>query len=127
LDTPHDVVIEISSSSYNLLLFSQKASSDHDGGAGASPRESSSVSIGDLWPEIDSSHDADYEGAFATTKHSHSEASTSRLVSYAGGLKEKIKERVRDVAKGAALEQALGRSSAPKKGCGGSSAKGKAG
>jgi hypothetical protein len=38
-----------------FLLFSMKASSDHAEGAGAAPRVSSSMSIGDLWLEIDSS------------------------------------------------------------------------
>jgi hypothetical protein len=51
----------------------------------------------------------------------------SRPQSGAEGLKKrKIKESTRDAAKGAALKQALGRSFALKKGCGGSSAKGKA-
>jgi hypothetical protein len=55
LDTPDGDFIEISYTSYNFLLFSMKASSDHAEGAGAAPRVSSSMSIGDLWLEIDSS------------------------------------------------------------------------
>jgi hypothetical protein len=77
LDTPRGDFIEVSSSSYNLSLFSSKTGSHHDGGAGATPRESLSVSIGDLWPEIDSSHRADHEVAVTTTAHSQLEASTS--------------------------------------------------
>jgi hypothetical protein len=45
---PRGDFIEISSSSYNVSLFSSKAGFHHDGGADAAPRESSSVSIGDL-------------------------------------------------------------------------------
>jgi hypothetical protein len=44
---PHDV-IEFSSSSYELPLFSLKAGSGHYVGARAAPEESSSMSIGDL-------------------------------------------------------------------------------
>jgi hypothetical protein len=51
-------VVEVSSSSYNLSIFSLKASSQRDEGAGAAPRKSSSVSIGDLSPEIDSLREA---------------------------------------------------------------------
>jgi hypothetical protein len=85
------------------------------------------VSIGDLWHEIDSSRGADYEGAFVTAAHSHLEASTSHPLSCAGGSKKrKLKESSTDATEGTMIEQALGQSSAPKKGCGGSSAKGKA-
>jgi hypothetical protein len=56
LDTLHGEIIEIpSSSSYELSLFSSKVGSVHDAGGGVSPGDSSSFSIGDLWPEINSS------------------------------------------------------------------------
>jgi hypothetical protein len=49
LNTLCGEVIEVpSSSSYELSLFSSKVSSAHDMGGGVAPRESSSVSIGDL-------------------------------------------------------------------------------
>jgi hypothetical protein len=47
LDTPRGDLVEISSSSYGLSLFSLKASYHQDGGVGAVPREgSSSISMG---------------------------------------------------------------------------------
>jgi hypothetical protein len=66
LDTPCGDLIEISSSSCNLSLFSLKVGSHHDGGAGAMLRESSSVSIGDVWSEVDSVRGVDHEDTFAT-------------------------------------------------------------
>jgi hypothetical protein len=80
------IFIKISSGSYNLSLFSSNANSDHDRGVGAALRELFSVSIGDLWPEIDSSRGANYEGAFTTATRSRLEASTSRPLSDAGGV-----------------------------------------
>jgi hypothetical protein len=79
LDTPHGEFIEVSSSSYNLSLFSSKAGSHHEGGVVVVLRESSSVSVGDLWPEIDSLCEADCEGAFMAAMCSCPEASTSCL------------------------------------------------
>jgi hypothetical protein len=91
LDTPRGDFIEISSSSYDLLLFSSKASSDHDRGVGAAPRGASNMSVGDVWPEIDSSHDTDCEASFATAMRNHLEASTScPLLGARGSKKRKI-------------------------------------
>jgi hypothetical protein len=57
----------------------------------------------------------------------HLEALTSRLLSGIGGSKKrKINGSLRDAAEGTTLEQAPGRSSAPKRGRGGDSAQGKA-
>jgi hypothetical protein len=121
LDTPHGDLIKILSSSYNLLLFSSKAGSGHSVGAGAASRELSSMSVGDLWPEITSSRGVADESAFATAPRGHLETSMSRPLSGARGSKERrIKENSKDGVGGIALEQALGPSSAPKKGCGGS-------
>jgi hypothetical protein len=53
LDTPRGDLFEDSSSSYDFSLFSSKAGSQHDEGMSATPRRSSSMSIGDLWLEID--------------------------------------------------------------------------
>jgi hypothetical protein len=63
LDTPQGDLVEISSSSYGLSLFSSKDGSHHDEGAGAAPRGSSSVSIGELWLDIDRLDEAGPEGA----------------------------------------------------------------
>jgi hypothetical protein len=49
LDNPHGDLVEISSISYGLSLFSSKAGSRHDVGVGAMPEGSSSISIGELW------------------------------------------------------------------------------
>jgi hypothetical protein len=130
LDTPCGDFIEVSSSSYNLSLFSLKAGSDHGGGAGAAPRESYNTGIGDLWHEIDSLRGADHEGTFTIVTHCCLEASTLRPLSGAAGggalKKRKIKESMRDATKNVVLEQAPGPSSTPPKGCGGGSAKSKA-
>jgi hypothetical protein len=66
LGTPRGDLIDVSSSSYNLSIFSSKAGSHNDGGIGATRRESSSVSIGDLWPEVDSLCGAEREETFAS-------------------------------------------------------------
>jgi hypothetical protein len=67
LDTPHDDCVEISSSSYGLSLFLSKTGSHHDEGVGATPGESPSVSIGELWPGIDRLDDVGPEGTSMTT------------------------------------------------------------
>jgi hypothetical protein len=76
LDTPRGDLIDVSSSSYNLSIFSLKAGSHNDEGAGVAPRESSSVSIGDLWLEIDSLGETDHKGTSAATAHDRPEALT---------------------------------------------------
>jgi hypothetical protein len=48
LNAPCGDIIEIPSSSYELSISSSKASSSHRVGAGAAPKDLSSVSIGDL-------------------------------------------------------------------------------
>jgi hypothetical protein len=127
LDTPHGDFIEISSSSYDLSLFSSMAGSDHDKGVVAALRKSSSVSIGDLWPKIDSSCGTDLDGAFTTATSRLLEASTSCLLSGVGGRrKEKVTEGMRDVIEGATLGQAPGPSSASPKVASGDSTKSKA-
>jgi hypothetical protein len=63
LDTPQGDLADISSSSYGLSLFSSKDGSHHDEGVVAAPRGSSSVSIGELWPDIDRLDEAGPEGA----------------------------------------------------------------
>jgi hypothetical protein len=53
LDTPRCELNECSSSSYGLSLFSSKACSHPGKGAGAMLDGSPSMSVGELWPEID--------------------------------------------------------------------------
>jgi hypothetical protein len=62
LDTLRGDFVEISLSSYGLSLFSSKAGSHHDEGAGAVHEESPSVSIGELWPGIDQLDETGPEG-----------------------------------------------------------------
>jgi hypothetical protein len=65
LDTPHGDLIEISSSLYGLSLFSMEVVSHHDAGVTATHRGSLSVSIGDLWLDIDKLDEAGHEGTSA--------------------------------------------------------------
>jgi hypothetical protein len=53
LDTPRGDLVELSSSSYSLSLYSSKVGSRHNANVGATPGGSSSISIGELWPNID--------------------------------------------------------------------------
>jgi hypothetical protein len=85
LNAPHGGIIEISSSSYGLSLFSSKAGSDHDMGAGAVLVESSSVSIGYLWPEINNIEGACGGGASVNKMRDHLEASTLHPLFGTGG------------------------------------------
>jgi hypothetical protein len=62
LDAHRGDFMEILLSSYGLSLFSSKAGSRHDDGAGAVPRGSPSISIGELWPGIDQLDDIGPEG-----------------------------------------------------------------
>jgi hypothetical protein len=85
------------------------------------------MSIGDLWPEINSSHEVDDEGAFVTATWSQLEALMSHPLSGVRGLKKrKVKEGKRDATKGFALGSAPGPSSAQPRGFGGGSGKSKA-
>jgi hypothetical protein len=88
LDNPRDF-IEISSSLYNLSLFSSKDGSYHDRGVDAAPRKSSNVVTGDLWLEIDSSHGANREGTIVSAMRSHLEASASWSLSGIEGSKKR--------------------------------------
>jgi hypothetical protein len=53
------------------------------------PRESSGISVGDLWPEIDTSHGIDYECAFTTATCCHLEALTLCQISGIEGSKKR--------------------------------------
>jgi hypothetical protein len=89
LDTPPGDLIEVSSSSYNLSIFSLKAGSHNDGGVGAALRESSSVIIRDLWPEIDSLGEAEHEGTSAATTRGCPEVLAPNPSPGTGGREEK--------------------------------------
>jgi hypothetical protein len=124
LDTPQGDVIEISSSSYGLSLFSLKAGSHRDEGVGAAQRESYSVSVGDLWPEIDSLDVTCREGTSVTAMRGHLEDPALLIQPRSDGSKPR--EGTLNTGKRASLDQASGSSYATLKGCGGGSARNKA-
>jgi hypothetical protein len=84
LNALHSDVVKISSSSYELSIFSSKAGSGRGASGSVIPWESSSVSIGDLWLEINNVKGPGGEGAFMTATSDHLEASALRLVSGTG-------------------------------------------
>jgi hypothetical protein len=103
-------------------FFSLKAGSSHDEGMGATPEGLSRVSIGEIWLSIDQLDKAGHEGisAFAArspwrglTLHTH--------VNFRGS--ERMGEGTSHAARGASIDEALGSSSTPQKGCGGGSTK----
>jgi hypothetical protein len=65
MDTPSCEVIEISSSSCILSIFSSKASSQHDEGTGAALRGPRNASIGELSLDIDKLDEIGLEGTSA--------------------------------------------------------------
>jgi hypothetical protein len=119
LNTPRGDFIEISSSSYELPIFSSKAGSQHNKGAVAVQRESSSVSVGNLWPEIDSLDEASRDGTSVTATRCHLRNSSFRLQLGSGG--SKLREGMLNTGERALLAQALGPLSPPPKGYGGGS------
>lgn len=91
MNTLHGDIIEIPSRrSYELSLFSSKVGSSHGVGGVVARERSSSVSIGDLWPEIDSAEGVGGGDATATATRGHLEASSPRCLSY-GEMKVKAK------------------------------------
>jgi hypothetical protein len=66
VDTPSGEVIEISSSS-NLSVFSSGADPQCTEGVDATPMGSSSVSIGELWPDIDKLYEVNHGGTSTVT------------------------------------------------------------
>jgi hypothetical protein len=62
LDTPRGGLIDVSSSSYGLSLFSLKAGPHPDEGVVGAPGESSSVSVGELRPGFDVLDEVGLEG-----------------------------------------------------------------
>jgi hypothetical protein len=95
-------------------------------GEGAAPRESSSVSIGDLWPEINRTESTGGEGAFVTAAHGHLEALVSHSLSGARvAMKGKTVVDSRDACEDCTFRQASERSSIQKKSYNGDSMKDK--
>jgi hypothetical protein len=126
LNTPHGYLIKISSSSYELSIFSLKTGSHHDEGTGAVRGESSSVSIGGLWREINNLDEASCEGTSSTATQNHREDPASHPLSNSGGSKRKVREDVVHAAEKASLDETPGWSSAPPRGCVGGSVRSKA-
>jgi hypothetical protein len=92
-------IVEISSSSYELSFFSSKADSGHIVGADATLEKSSSVSIWDLWLEINSTRGTgEGEGASMTATRGHLEASILSLLlgTRGGGKKSEMVDSSRD-------------------------------
>jgi hypothetical protein len=67
LDTPNGKAVKISSS-YDLFVFSPGASSPRAEGVGATPAELS-LSIGELWPDIDKLDEINHEDTSAVHIH----------------------------------------------------------
>jgi hypothetical protein len=63
LDTPSAGVIEISSSC-DFSIFPSKADPHRAEGGGGAPEESSSMSLEDLWPDIDKLDEINHEATF---------------------------------------------------------------
>jgi hypothetical protein len=89
-------------------------------------RESSSITIGDLWPKIDSLREADHECTSTTATQRHREDSASRPQPSSKGSKGEGREGAVNAAKKTLLDQAPGPLSAPPKGCGGGFVRSKA-
>jgi hypothetical protein len=120
LDTPQDDLIEISSSSYGLSLFSLKAGSHLDKCTEAAPGESSSVSVWELWPGIDLLDEPGLEGTSAVLTQGPWWDQVSRSHTDPQGSWRM------DKGSSCVDRGAPGSSSVPQHGCGGSSAKNKA-
>jgi hypothetical protein len=124
LDVHRHGVSEVSSSSYGLSL-SSKAGSHEEENDVATPRGSSSESVGELWPGIDLLGEAGLEGTSVVpapdllgdqTLHPHVDPRGLRQQGE-GGLC--VNQKI-------LVDGALGSSSTPPRGCGGGSAKNKA-
>jgi hypothetical protein len=118
-------LIEVSSSSYGLSLFSSKVGSHPDESAAAAPSESSSVSVGELWLGIDLLDEGGLEGTFVV--------SAQDLLGYEMSCSCMGPQGPRRMRKGslcmdqkAPVDRTLGSSSAPPHCCGGGSTKNKA-
>jgi hypothetical protein len=67
LGTPSGEVVEISSS-YDLSVFSSGAGSPHAEGVGSTPT-GLSLSIGELWPDMDKLDEINHQDTFAVHIH----------------------------------------------------------
>jgi hypothetical protein len=111
LDTPSGEVIEISSSSCNRSIFSSKAGSQCDEGAGAMPGGSSCVSIGELWPEINKLDETGREGTSIGSCQEEAPPRPSSVQPVRG-----TNEGGTPLIRRAPIDDALGPSSAPSSG-----------
>jgi hypothetical protein len=76
-------------------------------GCRAALRESLSVSIGDLWPEIENLGMFEHEGISTATKHGHPEASVPNSPLCTRGLRRKIGDSERGAARSTLLDRLL--------------------
>jgi hypothetical protein len=120
LDTPSGEVVEVSSSC-NLFVFSPKTDAQFTEGGGNTPEGSSSVSIGELWAEMDMMDEISHGGNSAgnVSRNAHHERRSLPLV-------EKTGERASRMDKGALLNDTPGPSNAQPRGRGRCSTKNKA-
>jgi hypothetical protein len=120
LDTPSAKVIEISSSC-ELSIFSSRATPRCAEGGDGAPEGSSSMSIGELWPDIDELDEINWGGASAEGFLGNVIHDPTSLpwVGRAG-------QCARSVGKKVLVDDALGSSSAPPRGRGMASVKNKA-
>jgi hypothetical protein len=112
LDTPSIEVIKISSS-FDLSTFSSRVDSWCDEGAGVAPEGSSSVSIGELWPNIDKLDEINGGGGSVESILGNVPRDQSSPPSVV-----RMNENVRHVAKRVVVDDAPGPSTAPSRGGG---------
>jgi hypothetical protein len=119
LDTPSGEVVEVSSSC-NLSVFSLKTNAQFTEDGGNTPEGSLSVSIGELWAEMDVMDEISHGGNSAgnVSRNAHHERRSLPLV-------EKTGERASCTDKGALLNDTPGPSNTQPRGRGRCSAKNK--
>jgi hypothetical protein len=122
LNTPRGGLIKILWSSYGLSIFSSKAGSRHAEGTRAVPGGSSSVCIGELWPDIDKLDKAGPEGTSVIAPWSPRGDPASHCHPDLIGSKRMRGDASRVVGR-VSFDEALSPSFAPPKGWGGGSAK----
>jgi hypothetical protein len=106
LDAPSGEVVEVSSS-YDLSIFSPKTDAQSAEGGGNAPEGSSSVSIGELWAEMDMMDEISHGGTSVENvpRNLHHERRCLSSI-------EKTGERASRTDKGALLNDTLGPSNA---------------
>jgi hypothetical protein len=112
LDTPSGVVVEVSSS-FDLSIFSPKTDAQFTEGGGNAPEGSSSVSIGELWVEMDMMDEISRGGNSAENVPRNAHHKRRSLPSI-----EKTGEHASHTDKGTLLNGTPGPSNAQPRGCG---------